>query len=215
MREPATMKDKIYDMIMEDILSHEYSDREVINEKDLVEKYGCSKTPIREALIALCNENILRSIPRYGYEVVRLTSDDVLNMLKYRYAVESGVIVPAIERFGKNQIAVLREINQACQETDDMWELWDLRTSFHVRMLTFAGNQYAAERVEGCIKGLKRAYAQFQWDNAVPSILSDQAKHHEALLDALEKHDADALTEALKTDIYGLAVQQISGYLPT
>lgn len=214
MKDPATMKDKIYDMILEDILSHKYSDREVINEKDLVEKYGCSKTPIREALIALCNENVLRSIPRYGYEVVRLGSDDVIKMLKYRYAVESGVLIPEMERFHENQISVLREINETCKNSEDLWERWDLRTSFHVRMLTFAGNSYAGERVGECLRILKRAYAQFCWNNPAPIDLSYDMEYHEKILEALEEKDEEKLRNALREDIYSLAIQQIIGYLP-
>ena len=208
-KEPATMKDKIYNRIMEDILSHQYSDREVINEKDLVEKYGCSKTPIREALISLCNENVLRSIPRYGYEVVRLSTDDVMNMLQYRFAVESGVILPGLKRFGKNQITALREIDKACRETGDVWEHWDLNSAFHIRMLVFAGNPFAGSRVESCINELKRAYAQFCWDNATPVPLADDIKHHQDILKALESHDEELLMKSLRADVYDFAANQL------
>ena len=214
MKNTTTMKDKIYNMILEDILSHEYADQDVINEKELVEKYGCSKTPIREALIELCNENVLRSIPRYGYEVIRLTSDDVLNILKYRYAVECGVVIPEIKRFHENQLSVLSEINERCKKSDDLWERWDLRTTFHVRMITFTGNAYAAERVEECLRILKRAYAQFCWNNPAPVDLSYDMEYHEGILEALEEQDEEKLKDALKKDIYSVAVQVISDHLP-
>ena len=62
---------------MEGIFSGEYKPNQILNEKELVEKYGCSKSPIRDALITLCNEGVLRNIPRYGYEVIRLTKEMV------------------------------------------------------------------------------------------------------------------------------------------
>lgn len=53
MKEQATIKEKVYNLILEDIMSHQYETSDVINEKDLIEKYGYSKTPVREALISL------------------------------------------------------------------------------------------------------------------------------------------------------------------
>ena len=73
MSNPSSLKDTIYKAILQDILSYEYKPNDILNEKALVEKYGCSKSPVREALLELCADNILRSIPRYGYEVIRVT----------------------------------------------------------------------------------------------------------------------------------------------
>ena len=87
-----SLKEKIYNAILEDILSHQYEPSDILNEKSLVEKYGCSKSPVREALLALCSDNVLRSIPRYGYEIVRLTMDDVFDMLNFRLVLESGLL---------------------------------------------------------------------------------------------------------------------------
>lgn len=34
--------------------------------------------------MTLCNERVLRNMPRYGYEVTRLTMDDINEMLEFR-----------------------------------------------------------------------------------------------------------------------------------
>ena len=85
MKSEMSLKDTIYNAVLEDILSMEYRPREILNEKTLIEKYDCSKSPVREALIALCSDNVLRSIPRYGYEVVQLTVEDINEMIQFRY----------------------------------------------------------------------------------------------------------------------------------
>ena len=72
MKGKDSLKDAIYNAILESIISQEYRPNQVLNEKTLVEKYGCSKSPVREALVSLCNDNVLRNIPRYGYEVVNV-----------------------------------------------------------------------------------------------------------------------------------------------
>ena len=44
----------------------------LLTERELVERFQVSKAPIREALLRLCNEEVLTSIPRCGYVVVRI-----------------------------------------------------------------------------------------------------------------------------------------------
>lgn len=92
MKGKDSLKDAIYNAILESIISQEYRPNQVLNEKTLVEKYGCSKSPVREALVSLCNDNVLRNIPRYGYEVVRLTVEDIQEMLQFRLVLEGGLL---------------------------------------------------------------------------------------------------------------------------
>ena len=66
----TTLKENIYNSIWDGIVNGEYDSNYIFNEKALVEKYKVSKSPVRDALIELCSDGILRSIPRYGYEIV-------------------------------------------------------------------------------------------------------------------------------------------------
>lgn len=56
-----SLKTQIYNAILNSIFSGEFKPGQILNEKELVEKFGCSKAPVREALIALCSDNVLRS----------------------------------------------------------------------------------------------------------------------------------------------------------
>lgn len=87
------LKDIVYDAIMEDIYAGVHKPGDILNEGTLVAKYRCSKSPVREALIALCENHVLRNIPRYGYEVTRLTMDDIREMLEFRYCLEGGALL--------------------------------------------------------------------------------------------------------------------------
>ena len=49
-----------------------------------------SKSPVREALIELCKDNVLKSIPRVGYQVVPVTLKEILDLLEFRIDVETG-----------------------------------------------------------------------------------------------------------------------------
>ena len=77
MKVAYNLKDFVYKSIESDILAGNLHSGDIINEKDLVEKYGVSKSPVRDALIALCADGILKSIPRYGYEIITYSVDGV------------------------------------------------------------------------------------------------------------------------------------------
>lgn len=73
---------------MSDIIQGIYKQNEIITEKQLIAKYGVSKSPIRDALIELCKEGVLISHPRYGYEVVRINEKEILDVVDFRILVE-------------------------------------------------------------------------------------------------------------------------------
>ena len=62
-----SIKELVYEGILNDIIQGVYPANSILNERTLVEKYGVSKTPVREALVQLCGEGILKNIPRYAH----------------------------------------------------------------------------------------------------------------------------------------------------
>ena len=46
MAKEKTLKDNIYNSILEGIIDYEYVPNQIITEKEMVQKYGCSKSPI-------------------------------------------------------------------------------------------------------------------------------------------------------------------------
>ena len=201
MKGKDSLKDAIYNAILESIISQEYRPNQVLKEKTLVEKYGCSKSPVREALVSLCNDNVLRNIPRYGYEVVRLTVEDIQEMLQFRLVLEGGLLSANCEKFGAAQLDCLEQIDQACRSaTDDIWSHWAFNTEFHLRMTAFCGNNYALDQLQRCMDRLKRAYAQFYWGKPQAALAFD-TKNHSAILHALQAKDLDAILQYLKDDL--------------
>ena len=91
-KEKDSLKSIVYQQTLDGIIKGEYKANQIINEQELVGKFGFSKSPVREALISLCNEGVLRNIPRYGYEVIRLTGKDVNEILRFRFFFFVGLL---------------------------------------------------------------------------------------------------------------------------
>lgn len=199
----TTLKDTVYQKIMNGILSDEYKPNQIITERELIEKFGCSKSPIREALITLCNENVLLSHPRYGYEVVRITSDDVNNILEYRYILEGSLLKKYHTAIGDEQILELRRLDDVCVKTleIDMWTHWEANTRFHLALASYSKNYYAVKHLSSAMTALKRAYAQFYWQKWTTANPNDDVRFHESLIQSLENRELDQALNFLQKDL--------------
>ena len=197
-----SLKETIYNAILEDIIALEYCPGEILNEKNLIEKYSCSKSPVREALLALCSDNVLRNIPRYGYEVVRLTMEDIHEMIQFRYILESGIIQQRIDRFTPSQLDRLEAIDNLCTESaGDLMKHWEQNTQFHRKLIGYCGNNFALEELDRCMSRLKRAYAQCHWGKGEEHVDHMDTRNHACLLAALRNKDTDAALAALRDDL--------------
>ena len=86
------LSEKIHDEILELIIKNASEEEQVLNEKRLVELFGVSKAPVREALIKLCSEGVLRNVPRYGYVVVKMKEKDARDITKLRCILETEAL---------------------------------------------------------------------------------------------------------------------------
>ena len=204
MKQTESLKNVVYNSILNGIIQDEYKPGQIINEKELTEKYKVSKSPVREALISLCNAGVLRNIPRYGYEVVRLTREDISDILRFRFILEAGCLRESYQRVGPAQIDRLEELNRLCcdcHSQDDMWTHWKHNQNFHMQLISFANNPYASKELARSMDILNRAYAQFYWDKWRSTVISTEMKSHEKLLKALKNHDIELAVECLRMDL--------------
>ncbi len=198
----TNLKDKLYNEILESIFTNEYRPNQILHEKELIERFHCSKSPVRDALIALCNDNVLRSIPRYGYEVLRLTREDVEDMLRTRYLIEGTILCMAFDTITPQHIDRLEEIDRECAaNADDVSLHWESNTKFHMLLISREKNHYIEEVLLLTMRRLKRAYAQIYWENVDDILLLNDTAHHQEIINALRAHDFRGTLLALKEDI--------------
>ena len=96
MKTKKTLKETVVEGIYREIEEGIYKPNDIIHEGEIMEKYAMSKSPVREALIELCKDNVLKSIPRVGYQVVPVTLKEILDLLEFRIDVETGNLEAAV-----------------------------------------------------------------------------------------------------------------------
>ena len=211
-RNEGNLKEQIYAKIFEDIIRGEYGPEDVLREKALVEKFHVSKSPVREALIELCKEGVLRSIPRYGYEVLRISDSDVEEIRGYRLILECGCLeaywhMLTPERVVELQDVLNREYKENIQR--DVLEHWSRNMDFHLALMSCYGNQYLYRDLEAALRVMTRAYAQFFWDRWRKTVIFSAADLHHKLLRSIRDGNREEALDCMREDISGFDAEGV------
>src|ERR1700749_4900547 len=108
-----TFKDKAYAALRHVIVSSDiYRSRTDIrlDERQLAQDFGISRTPLREAMAQLEREGFVRSVPRRGVYVVRKSKREVIEMITAWAALESMAARLATQHASDEEIAELRRM---------------------------------------------------------------------------------------------------------
>src|SRR5215212_6241911 len=110
---PETFKDKAYVALRNVIVSSDiYRSRQDIrlDERQLAQDFGVSRTPVREAMAQLEREGFVRSVPRRGVYIVRKTKQEVIEMITAWAALESMAARLITQNASDEEIAALRRM---------------------------------------------------------------------------------------------------------
>ena len=190
--------------IMEmDIYSHNEEIR--LEERQLSEKLGVSRTPIREAMTLLEQEGFVRSVPRRGIFVVRKTRQEILEMITVWAALESMAARLACARATDAEIRQLRENVRAFADRDPeefVSEYSEANLAFHKLIIRMSGCDLIAEMTENLFPHMRgvRNVTIAQDHRAQRSIVD-----HNRIVAAIEKRDPDLAERLVREHTLGLA----------
>ena len=180
--------ERAYREIRRRILDNEYPPAHQVLEHELAADLQMSRTPVREALVRLQNENFVQLIPRHGMRVVPLSLDDLRDM----YEVLTALELTAIERLVKSQPDGnrLQSLAQAVDDMDfalerrdiDAWVRADER--FHRTLIELAGNpRLAAMAFTVWEQGHRARMTTVR----LRTSLKNSDREHRALLEAIRR----------------------------
>jgi DNA-binding GntR family transcriptional regulator len=166
-----------------------------LDERQLAEDLGVSRTPIREALTVLEQEGFVRSIPRRGVYVVRKTTQEIIEMIMVWAAIESMAAGLAATRATEAELAKLRDMHTAFlnDPSEHVDEYSQANMAFHKEIIRLGGCQLMTDMTTNIFIHMQpvRAVTMRQDNRASRSV-----RDHLAIIEALESRDA-ALAERL------------------
>lgn len=200
----TTLRDQIYESIKKDLILGKYNLEDPINEKELMMKYNVSKAPIRDALIELCNEGVLKSIPRYGYRIVRYSDDYLNSIVHFRSIVELEYLKEYWERLTEENIEELEALH--LEQTTDVDKsqidnYWRSNQDFHLKLASFYHDDFFYETLEQAMTKQMIIFAQFYWNHWDKSVFSLYTHQHDSLIQAFRGRNREKALEELEIDI--------------
>lgn len=199
------LSEKIHDEILELIIKNASEEEQVLNEKRLVELFGVSKAPVREALIKLCSEGVLRNVPRYGYVVVKMKEKDARDITKLRCILETEALKAGFDNIIQYHLPDIKvHIDNTARmqlEPVDVWRVWEDNEQFHLLLASYADNQLLMKFLKESLGIQKRIYAQFSWNKKQSMDDCFDEEPHVGIYRALQDKDLDKALELLRRDI--------------
>ena len=175
-----------------------------LDERQLADDLGVSRTPIREALTVLEQEGFVRSVPRRGVYVVRKTKRDIVEMIMVWAAIESMAARLAAARATPDQLKQLRELFRGFEAdpSSHVDEYSQANMAFHKAIIRLGGCELMSELTDNLFIHMRavRATAMRQGDRARRSI-----RDHRKIIAALERRDADLAERLVREHTLALA----------
>lgn len=199
MKAYKALKAAIMDM---DIYSHKEEIR--LEERQLSEKLGVSRTPIREAMTLLEQEGFVRCVPRRGIFVVRKSRKEVLEMIIVWAALESMAARLACKNATDADIRELRKNVDAFANRNPeefVTEYSEANLAFHKLIIRMSGCALIAQTTENLFPHMRgvRKVTIGQDHRAQRSIVD-----HVRIVEAIEKRDADLAEKLVREHTLGI-----------
>lgn len=104
----GSLAEQAYNLLEEQLVTLKLAPGQLIGEKDLMDRAGIGRTPVREAIQRLSVEGLLQILPRKGLMVTPLRRSDLTQIIEARRVLERLMVVKAAERATPDQRQALR-----------------------------------------------------------------------------------------------------------
>ena len=192
-----SLHEQVTERVRDMIIEGDLAPGQRINEAELVERLGVSRTPLREALRTLAAENLIDTRPSRGSVVRRLTPEDVKGMLQVLAELEALGGRLACETASDAAIEGVLDLHDemmGCYRRGDRLSYYKANQAIHTAIAHASGNPTLLE-MQGAIQSrLKRI--RFIGNNT-PANWADAVAEHEEMADALRARDGARLGSIL------------------
>ena len=182
-----------------------------LDERQLSQKLGVSRTPIREALTLLEQEGFVRAVPRRGIYVVRKSKKEICEMIVVWAALEGWAARAAAMRATHEELKALADFFEKFKDeplSDQMHEYSAANIAFHQTIIKLGGCDLIVEMTQNLFIHIRATQTvSIRQDNRAKQSITE----HFAIIGALEARDADLAEKLVREHTLGL-VSQVEKY---
>ena len=184
-------------------MTGKYSQETVLTENGLIESFGMSRSPVREALIRLCNDDILYSIPRYGYKLKICDPKYLKEIVRFRAVIEPAYLDKYFERITADCIRRIRERTTllADEKFETPSDYWQKTSKFHIELAYSYRDQYFYDTLKKVLDKQWITFSTLYWNNWSEVVDRKLVNNHEKILRAIEAGNKEEAIAYLIEDI--------------
>lgn len=191
----------VFDELRAAILRGEYAPLQRLIETDLVERYGTTRSVLRNAFTRLATEGLIELQPNRGARVRQISAEEAIEITEIRRDVEALVAARAAQRITDDEIAELRTLGEAMSaavEHMDMLGYSELNAQLHSTVRRIADHTTATRIIDQ----LHGQMVRHQFRLAlVPGRPSVSLPEHLAIIDAVCTRDPKQAERAMRTHL--------------
>jgi DNA-binding GntR family transcriptional regulator len=206
-------KERAYTQIQRWIIEGTLHPGEKINDAELAEALGVSRTPVREALQLLEYQGLIEMRPGRDTRVTLVEKEQIFDI----YPILASLHALAAERFLQvvqpHHIEELRRLNREFAEKiaeNQLFEAMELDEEFHNVVVEGAQNPYLSSFSSTLQLHIKRF--KYLFLKHAKGAMDASVAEHDAMIDALVKKDREALIHATKRN-WLRTMEQLHHYL--
>ncbi|MBI4674589.1 MAG: GntR family transcriptional regulator [Chloroflexi bacterium] len=175
-------------------------------EESLAQELGVSRTPVREALRRLEAEGLIEFEAQKGARVRPVSAEELTELYELRILLEAHaarlaaqkITAAELDALHKNTDEFLSILDQSDTRGQQIQRLIELNNEFHTRIIQVSGNRHLIRIAKSLLES-NALYGVYYYHEEHKSRVSHQ--DHLAILDALEKHDADRTAQLVQAHL--------------
>ena len=194
---PLSLPEAIFRHIGQAIVEGRLRPNQRLVEMQLCQEFGCSRSPLREAIRMLAAEGLVTLSPRRGARVAELTLKTLRDVFEVRILLEGLAARLAAEHRSEDEVAELRKMSESMRravETGAPNTFFALNSAFHQTIARIGGNSYLAALQETAANRTFLPLFMFLSDLRH---LSTAVAAHEAIVRAFERRDPAQAEESM------------------
>jgi len=188
----------VYDALREAIVTTELEPGQQVSENEIADKLGVSRTPVREALARLRDDQLVQIVPQLGTFVSRVSVAGVDDAQFLREALECSAVRLVAARADADDIEELRELiarQEHARDAGDPDAFFTLDDAFHSAICELSGRPIAwtiVARANGHLNRVRRLSL------SEPRYIAEMIIEHKVVVAAIAKGDPDEAETALR-----------------
>jgi DNA-binding GntR family transcriptional regulator len=207
----VSMTDQVYALLKEEIIRVERQPGDLLGEAGLAQRFGVSKTPVREALRLLARDGWIVVLPRKGYLVRPLRLGDVREIFAMRLMLEPALASTAAVVTDGDAVAGLRARVDQQTAAHSVRDALAAAREFHVALTDMAGNSRASATLADLFDEVRRLH--FLLPSVESHITSqEELTAHQHLVSALADGDGARAAELMREHLNEVSRVLVRGF---